>query len=225
MIVLSKEENDKLAAMETITVKDIQVLFQNNSSGKIKKPKIGKLSIVNVFIPDFRGSEILKVEGSYVFYAIEKLSFGLFSKSSYRMLIWQPVSKHIFAVPVESVRFEKPLKDEEDCYPVESCLILRREENKVIAKGNYEKKEHQLSVKRLEFSRDFEFTPNKISALEDTLKYCLEWSDPDWWVEQASEKVFHRAPMYYLRNEFDKIPSRSIAYPQKPRIHGGVIDE
>ena len=207
-------EHKRLTSMKTISVEDVQKVFQNYSSGQIKKPKIGKLSIVNSFISDFRGTELLKIERKYVFYAVEKFSVGLFSKSMYRMFIWHPVSEHVFAVPVESVSFEAPKRDENGCYPLEMCLVLNQTKGVAIATKTDGNTKHQLFLESQELYRTFGVTSNRIDALKDVQAFNLRWSDSK---EHFLFKIDCDA-MYHLRYGFKDV-SDYIFYPKATGLH------
>lgn len=229
MILITGKERNKLCAMEEITAKTVRDLFQNYSSGKIKKPKIGKLSIVNAYIPDFKekkcDSELLKVEGHYVFYALEKLSFGLFSNSTYRMFIWEPLSNEIFAVPVESVTFEDPIKDDDEIFCKDTYRVSFLKEEVLIASKMSGGKKHDCWQEGIELTRRFSIEKDKIKAIRDTLIHHLRWTDPDWWVTEKFTVEEIRSPMYYLRHEIERIPSDSIRISYPIRTSRGEICE
>ena len=213
MIVITEKERNKLCAMEEITSSTVRDFFQNYSSGKIKKPKVGKLSIVNACVPDFKDSTcnvgLLKIEGDHVFYALEKLSFGLFSKSAYRMFIWKPLSNEIFTVPVESVKFEKPVKNANGTLYQEYQVVNR-------AKRAYVKtdKGHTCYQDGIEVLRQFSVEDKKISAVKDFVVYYLQWDKTDQWVEQHFTQKVPFPPMYCLRNETPELGF--TAYPKRP---------
>lgn len=106
---LQPEEHEVLCSMEKITTADVQSVMQKFSSGKVKTPEIGKLRIVNKFIPMVKNtgiSQLMDFEGKFVFFAVEKFKASLFSKASYRVFIWPFLSEKVFAVPTESAVFE-----------------------------------------------------------------------------------------------------------------------
>ena len=108
---LQPEEHEILCSMEKITVSDVQSLMQKFSSGKVKTPKIGRITVVNKFIPIIKNanmSQLMDLEGEFVFFAVEKFKTSLFSKASYRAFIWPFLSEKLFAVPCASFVYGVP---------------------------------------------------------------------------------------------------------------------
>ena len=220
------QENCPFFAMEEITAEDVKSIMKDFSSGVVKSPKVGKLSITNCFVPKIKekAPELLAQEGSYVFYAIDKLSTGFFSKASRRILIWIPVSDMIFAVPVEAVSFEKPEQGAK-----QEFFIKREGEEEALCKTNCYDREHICFFEKMELYREFAIEEKVIEATKDILYQHFRWTNPDAWVREHFKIRDDYDPMYFLRNTMAqrKIPGWSvrISYPTRPALWGYHIEE
>lgn len=213
-------------AMEKITAEDVKSIMKDFSSGVVKSPKVGKLSITNCFVPKIKekAPQLLAQEGSYVFYAIDKFSTGFFSKASRRILIWIPVSDMIFAVPVEAVRFEKPEKG-----ATQEFFVERDGEEELVYECERYDRKHVCFFEKKELYREFAIEKNVITASNDILYQHFRWTNPDGWVKEHFEIKDSYSAMYFLRNTIKecKEPGWSVRllYPTRPALWGYHIEE
>lgn len=224
---INPEDCKIFSAKEKFTAEEVKIMMESFSSGKVKKTRVGKLSIVNCFIPKIKESlpELLVHEGSYVFYAVDKFSTGFFSKASVRMLIWAPISKNVFAVPVDAVSFEKP----DNGTKQEVFITEEGEEHPITKKSDGDGKEHVCYFKKIELRREFVVEEKLITATKDILHHHFRWTNPDYWVKEHFKIVDSYDPMYFLRHEImsKEIPGWSvqISYPREPNFSGFHVDE
>lgn len=217
---LTDEQREMLSAMDVITKDDVQELFESFSPGKIKKVRVGKLRIDNVFYPRLKDSGLPEHEGKYAFYAIEKHSLSFFWVS-YRIFIWPLGSHTVYAVEVGSVIFETPDKDTRV-----SVLLKEQPLNKLLFKTEEYGREHECIIEKMCLHREFALEKKKITCTKDHLSYHYRWTNPDGWVREHFEIAREYEPMHFLRNEPVVLRGGvELTYPRRPDLWGHHIDE
>ena len=218
------EDKDVLIfhSLGKITSEDVKEVMQTFSSGKICTPKIGILSVEERFFPDLKDTPLVVHEGEYVFYAVEKLRFGLFEKTHKRIFIWPPMTGDLYALPVDAVSFERPKDDVKQTW-----LISESGEEKPLCKHTYDNKEHICFFEKKQLLREFFITGKEMFCTADILKHYFRWSRPDPWVKEHFTITDVEEPMFYLRHDLKEIPGWSVrlCYPSRPPLYGWEIDE
>ena len=217
---MTDEQRVVLSSMSVITKDDIKKLFESFAVGKIKKVRVGKLHITDVFFPKFKETPLAGYEEQYAFFAIEKHKTSFFSRADYRIFIWPLGSNSVFAVPMESVSFEKPLADTKA--PV---LLEERINEHSLFKTKEYGREHECIFEKMCLKREFALEKAKAVCTKDFVIHHFRWTNPDGWVREHFTLQDDEAPMFLLRNE-PKIPGGlRLSYPRRPDLWGHHIDE
>jgi len=222
LFTIPDEQQIMLSSAETISGDNIRGLMQNFSSGKIKEVKAGKLRILNPFFPFFQDSELRKHEEHFVFFALEKQKQSFFSRPTYRVFVWPLGFNAIFALPPESVVFERPDQD-----ATEKIFLKQAGEEHPVCKMNYGKKEHVCIFEKMQLFREFAVEEAKMTCTKDYVVHHFRWTEPDPWVREHFTLTDDKKPMFYLRNAPEYIPGWSVrlSYPSRPPLWGWEIDE
>lgn len=209
------------ASMEVINDEAVKELFNSYSIGKIKRVRVGKLYIGNVFYTKFKDSGLTAYEEHYVFYALEKRKTSFFSAPTYRLFIWPVESNTIFYVPTDSVFCERPKKDSE------ICLLLSKEfENRSVCTEYAYNAKHKCILEKMCLYRSFAVSDKKIVALKDWVAFHCKWTKPDPWIRRQPTYKKEYSPMYFLRNSPENVfNDLHPSYPQRPDLFGYEIDE
>ena len=219
---LSEEQQNMLSGKKTITTDDVRTVFQSYSSGKIKRTKVGRLS-VNEFISPEIDFSIAKHERRFVFYALEKTKESLFSKAKYRVFIWPLGFNVIIAVPHESVSFEKPAKG----YANEIMFLKTHGNKHELYTHHCYDRDHTLIYENTHLYRAFNIENKKATCVKDYAVHRYRWTNPDVWVQEQFSIIRYYKPLFFLRHDPEKIPRNSVqlSYPTKPALCGHEIHE
>lgn len=219
---LSEEQQNMLSGKKTITADDVRTVFQSYSSGKIKRTKVGRLS-VNEFISPEIDFSIAKHEGRFVFFALEKTKESLFSKAQYRVFIWPLGFNVVIAVPYGSVSFEKPIKGYSN-----EVIFLRTHGNKhEVCMHHCYDRDHSLIHENTHLYREFAIENKKATCIKDYAIYRYRWTNPDLWVQEQFSLKRCYEPWFFSKNDPEKIPYNSVqlSYPTKPALCEHEIHE
>ena len=219
---LSEEQQNMLSGKKTITTDDVRTVFQSYSSGKIKRTKVGRLS-VNEFISSEIDFSLAKHEGRFVFFALEKVKESLFSKAKYRVFIWPLGFNVIIAVPHESVSFEKPAKG----YANEIMFLKTHGNKHELYTHHCYDRDHTLIYENTHLYRAFNIENKKATCVKDYAVHRYRWTNPDVWVQEQFSIIRYYKPLFFLRHDPEKIPRNSVqlSYPTKPALCGHEIHE
>ena len=219
---LSEEQQNMLSGKKTITADDVRTVFQSYSSGKIKRTKVGRLS-VNEFISSEIDFSLAKHEGRFVFFALEKVKESLFSKAKYRVFIWPLGFNVIIAVPHESVSFEKPAKG----YANEIMFLKTHGNKHELYTHHCYDRDHTLIYENTHLYRAFNIENKKATCVKDYAVHRYRWTNPDVWVQEQFSIIRYYKPLFFLRHDPEKIPRNSVqlSYPTKPALCGHEIHE
>lgn len=213
---ISAAKYDMLRATEVLATADIHKIMQGFSKEKVQRVKIGKMGIISTFFAQLKDFGLAGYEEHYVFFAPVRKSF--FHRAM-QILVWPLGAKKVFALPVGSVIFEKPVKGDKE------AMLLKLEENerKLFRCFGWGRK-HDCFFKKTELWREFSVEKDKMVCSKDFSVSYFRWTDPDPWVKKDFHFVSDEKPMFFIRNEPRDLAYR-ISYPSRPALWGYEIDE